>query len=131
MEITIDLSSVNTLIPIRNERMQNLLFEIGAFPSAAINAAVDISGVAAMTVGESSTSQINFTLDMHGVSRSYNADVLITKTGEGVVASTLKPIIVTAEAHDLVTGVEALREVAGLPRISLAVPVSFTVVFSQ
>ena len=130
LELSIELASVNTLIPIRNERMQNLLFEIGVFPSAAVSAAVDLSDVGSMAVGESANKQINFTLDMHGVARSYSADVLLTRTETGVVASTRKPIIVTAEAHNLVTGVEALREVAGLPSISRAVPVSFTVVFN-
>ena len=70
-------------------------------------------------------------MDVHGDSNSYTAEVMVTRTESGVVASTLKPIIVTADAHGLVTGVEALREVAGLPSISRAVPVSFTVVFDQ
>jgi len=43
----------------------------------------------------------------------------------------VKPIIVMADTHGLVSGVEALREVAGLPSISRAVPVSFNVVFEQ
>ena len=49
----------------------------------------------------------------------------------GVVASTSKPIIVTAASHGLVDGVEALREIAGLPSISRSVPVTFNVVFEE
>ena len=62
---------------------------------------------------------------------SYNADVLVTRIANGAVASTVKPILVIADTHGMVSGVEALREVAGLPSISRAVPVTFTVVFDQ
>jgi len=129
--ITIELASVNTLIPIRNERMQAMLFEIELFPEASISAAIDLDAMAAMDAGASETIQLNFSLSMRETSRSYTAEVMVTRLEGGLVASTLKPVIVTAEEFDLLTGVEALREVAGLPSISRAVPVSFTVVFDQ
>jgi hypothetical protein len=75
--------------------------------------------------------QLNFSLSMRDISRSYTADVMITRLDEALVATTLKPIVVTADDFGLQTGVEALREVAGLPSISRAVPVSFTVLFDQ
>jgi hypothetical protein len=129
--ITIELASVNTLIPIRNERMQAMLFETELFPEASISAAIDLDAMAAMDAGASETIQLNFSLSMRETSRSYTAEVMVTRLEGGLVASTLKPVIVTAEEFDLLTGVEALREVAGLPSISRAVPVSFTVVFDQ
>lgn len=129
--ITIELASVNTLIPIRNERMQAMLFETELFSEASISAAIDLDAMAAMDSGASETIQLNFSLSMRETSRSYTAEVMVTRLEGGLVASTLKPVIVTAEEFDLLTGVEALREVAGLPSISRAVPVSFTVVFDQ
>lgn len=129
--ITIELASVNTLIPIRNERMQAMLFETELFSEASISAAIDLDAMAAMDAGASETIQLNFSLSMRETSRSYTAEVMVTRLEGGLVASTLKPVIVTAEEFDLLTGVEALREVAGLPSISRAVPVSFTVVFDQ
>jgi len=75
--------------------------------------------------------QLNFSLSMRDISRSYTADVMITRLDEALVATTLKPIVVTAVDFGLQAGVEALREVAGLPSISRAVPVSFTVLFDQ
>jgi hypothetical protein len=41
----------------------------------------------------------------------------------------MKPIIVNAGSLNLVEGVEALRESAGLPSISKAVPVTFVLQF--
>ena len=74
---------------------------------------------------------IDFTLELRDQSQTYNATVLVSRQEAGLMATTLKPIVVNAESFDLVAGVEALREVAGLPSISRAVPVSFTVVFED
>ena len=131
VQITIELASVNTLIDIRNERMQNMLFETNLFPQATISGEIDLDAVAAMDAGVSQAISVDFDLAIHGESSSYTADVLVTRTETGVLASTVKPIIVMADTHGLVSGVEALREVAGLPSISRAVPVSFNVVFEQ
>ena len=131
VQITIELASVNTLIDIRNERMQNMLFETNLFPQATISGEIDLDAVAAMDAGVSQAISVDFDLAIHGELSSYTADVLVTRTESGVLASTVKPIIVMADTHGLVSGVEALREVAGLPSISRAVPVSFNVVFEQ
>ena len=131
VQITIELASVNTLIDIRNERMQNMLFETNLFPQATISGEIDLDAVAEMDAGVSQAISVDFDLAIHGESSSYTADVLVTRTESGVLASTVKPIIVMADTHRLVSGVEALREVAGLPSISRAVPVSFNVVFEQ
>ena len=131
VQITIELASVNTLIDIRNERMQNMLFETNLFPQATISGEIDLDAVAAMDAGVSQAISVDFDLAIHGELSSYTADVLVTRTESGVLASTVKPIIVMADTHGLVSGVEALREVAGLPSISRAVPVSFNVAFEQ
>ena len=131
VEIMVELASVNTLIDIRNERMQSMLFETNLFPRAMITGDVDLASFTEMSPGASITAQLEFELDIHGVSNSYNAELIVTRLANGVVASTSKPIIVTAASHGLVDGVEALREIAGLPSISRSVPVTFNVVFDE
>ena len=131
VEITIELASVNTMIAIRNERMQEMLFETNLFPDATISGSINLDALTGMDAGTSVARQIDFELSLHGQSVALVADVQITRTGEGVIVSTLKPIVVMADSFALVAGVEKLREVAGLPGISRAVPVSFTVVFEQ
>ena len=131
VEIVIELASVNTLIPIRNERMQAMLFETNLFPRATASAQLDLDSLGAMSAGASESMTLNFVLSLRGQSQSYSADVMVTRGEDAIIASTLKPILVSAESFDLATGVEALREVAGLPSISRAVPVSFTVVFDN
>ena len=131
VEISIELASVNTMIPIRNERMQEMLFETNLFPDATISGSINLDALTGMDAGSSVARQIDFELSLHGQSVALAADVQITRTGEGVIVSTLKPIIVMADSFSLVAGVEKLREVAGLPGISRAVPVSFTEVFVE
>lgn len=131
VEIMVELASVNTLIDIRNERMQSMLFETNLFPRAMITGDVDLASFVEMSPGASITAQVEFDLDIHGVSNSYNTELIVTRLANGVVASTSKPIIVTAASHGLVDGVEALREIAGLPSISRSVPVTFNVVFDE
>jgi hypothetical protein len=118
------------MVPIRNERMQAMLFETDIFPEAAISSKIDMAQVAAMVPGDSKAMAIDFELSIRGIAKGYVADVQVTRTGSGLVATTRKPILVTADSHNLVTGVDALREVAGLPSISRAVPVTFSVVFN-
>ncbi|MBQ86747.1 MAG: hypothetical protein CMQ16_10125 [Gammaproteobacteria bacterium] len=131
VSIEIALASVNTLVPIRNERMQSMLFETDLFPRGTITSQINSDRIANMAIGSSEEMGLDFTLKLRDLSRTYNATVLVSRQEAGLMATTLKPIIVSAESFDLVSGVEALREVAGLPSISRAVPVSFTVVFED
>lgn len=131
VEVVVELASVNTNIAIRNERMQEMLFETSLFPDAEINASINLTELADMDAGSSVAEQIDFELSLHGQDADLVADVQITRTDKGLVVSTLKPVIVLSDSFALTAGVEKLREVAGLPSISRAVPVSFTVVFEQ
>lgn len=130
-EIEIELISVNTLIPIRNERMQAMLFETNLFPTANISAQVDIEKYAGMAIGASDSLALDFDLSLRGQSQRYTAEVMIARLEDGLMVATSKPVVVSADSFDLATGVEALREVAGLPIISKAVPVSFQLKFTN
>ena len=127
--LSIDLASVNTAIPIRNERMQTLLFETELFPRATITGQVAMNEINSMVVGQSKNLNLDFNVNLHGESAQVSAQLTVIKLTDGVHVSTLAPIIVQANAFSLATGVERLREVAGLTRISEAVPVSISAVF--
>ena len=51
-ELIVDLSSVETGIDIRNDRMREHLFQIDKFPSATYSATVEMANLNAMAVGE-------------------------------------------------------------------------------
>jgi hypothetical protein len=57
-------------------------------------------------------------------------ELLVTRIAQDrVLVTPMKPIIVNAGTLNLAEGVEALREIAGLPSISKAVPVTFVLQF--
>ena len=127
--ISIDLTSVETGIAIRNERMQTMLFETGLYPQATVRAAINTDALSGIAVGEDMTLDTQLTLALHGAETAISAPLRVTRQTDGVRVTTLSPLIVTAESVGLVAGVESLREIAGLPSISRAVPVTFSVKF--
>lgn len=130
VQVGIDLDSVETLIPIRNERMREMLFRTVEFPAANITSDVDPGMLAIVTDGGLVTTDIEVVLSLHGQQATLSVPVLVSG-GEGSVLRVIsaRPVIVNAGEFALVAGVEALREVAGLSSISTAVPVTFNLVF--
>ena len=83
-----------------------------------------------MAVSTSETFTTGLLLTLGETSLPVTADLLVTRVAaDRVLVATTKPIIVNAGALSLTEGVEALREVAGLPSISQAVPVTFLLQF--
>ena len=132
LSVDIDLGSVETNVPVRNERMKSMFFEIASFPAATVSATLDPNVLKKMKVGETYSNAIDFNLSLHGVSEKMAADVRVVKlTKNRILAVSVNPIIVNADQYNLLAGVEKLREVAKLPSISAAVPVTFSLVFKQ
>ena len=130
VSLTINLASVETNIPIRNERMQNMLFEVGKFAEADISGDVDLARVLKLQVGETYTDSITLNLSLHGVAKDVTSGVQITKlANEKILVTSLEPVLLNAEDYKLAKGLEQLREVASLPRISTVVPVTYSLVF--
>ncbi|MCK7597423.1 YceI family protein [Microbulbifer sp. CAU 1566] len=131
-ELSIDLASVETNIPIRNERMQKLLFETAQFAKATISASVDAAKLKGLQLGQSMSVSADVTVDVHGQQKTEKADLQVTGlAGNQVQVTTNAPIIVNAGNYKLLEGIEKLREVAGLDSISPIVPVTVKLVFKQ
>lgn len=133
LTLNIDLSSVETNIGIRNERMQKMLFDVANFSNATLTA--DLSGLMqnfkAEKAGVWNVTQ-PATLSLHGKTKTLDVSLLITYDGTGsLTASVTKPIILQAADFALEDGVMALQKIAGLPGITKAVPVNANLVFTQ
>lgn len=132
VKISIALDSVDTLIPIRDERMRKMLFETGLFPNAEVIGRVDVESVKDLAPGESQVRDVEFTLSLHGHQQAIKTQVqVVALSGGRLQVSTLKPLAINASDFDLIKGVNKLREVAKLPSISTAVPVFVRLVFKQ
>ncbi|MDD8058132.1 MULTISPECIES: YceI family protein [Shewanella] len=130
--LSIDLNSVDTGIKIRDDRMQTVLFEVAQFPQLKVNAVINPQLLMGMKVGDTLTTKIDATVELHGKKQQKSVEVLVAKLSDDkLVVSSFAPLLVQADEFNLVTGIEKLREIAGLPSISLAVPVSFVLTLAQ
>lgn len=130
--ISIDLDSVNTAIPIRDERMRTMLFETDEYPSATLVATVDMAAINGLSVGGSQAMTVEAQLAVHGATISLTAEMQVARlSASRILVASQKPLIVNAPQVNLAEGVERLREVAGLPTISPAVPVTFVLAFDE
>ena len=130
IHLVIDLSSVETRVGIRNERMKTMLFEVAQFPAAVFDGSIDMSKVMALKTGEALDMPVKGKLKLHGMTQDTSAMLRMVKLrGNRIQVATKMPIILDADAYGLAAGIEKLREAANLPVISAAVPVTFNLVF--
>ena len=128
--VSVPLDQVETKIDIRNERMRTMFFETGTYPTATITTAVNPADFADLETGDRRQTEIEGTLDLHGAQAPLYVDAFVTRIAPNTIEiSSAEPVIVYVADHNLEAGLEALREVAGLPSITSAVPVTFTFVF--
>ncbi|GAB3014321.1 YceI family protein [Bowmanella dokdonensis] len=129
LKVSIDIMSLETGIPIRNERMQEHLFKL--FPKANLSAQLP-DKVLELDVGETTRLEVKAKLDMATKTQTLPIDVQITRlANEQLVATTTKPILINAIQFGLTDGIKKLQEIAGLSSIDQTIPVTFSVVFSD
>ncbi len=130
--LVIDLASVETQIPLRNDRLREMLFEVARFPVAQFDAEVDMDKVNRLEVGGMVDVDVTGKLTMHGQTQAAVAPLRVVRLkGDKLSVTTRSPILVAASKFELSGGVEKLREVMGLPNIIGTVPVSFSLEFQK
>lgn len=130
--LTIDLASAETGVPIRNERLQTMLFEIAQFPAAQFDAQIDAKQLAALEPGASFDVELAGKLTLHGKTQDTKALLRVVRLrDQRIVVSTRAPILVSAAPFDLSAGIEKLREIMALPNIIGTVPVTFALTFQK
>jgi len=128
--VSIALASVDTGIEIRDDRMREMLFDTANYSSATMTAQVNMTMLDELSSGESKTMAVEGELALHGQSTPMTFEVVVARMSDGnLLVMSEKPVVVNAPLFNLADGVEALREIAGLPSISAAVPVSFVLSF--
>ncbi len=129
-KLVIDLTSVDTGIDIRDQRMQSMLFDVVSFPDARIETRLDLSALETLTAP--TTLVIEAELSLAGQTTPVQGRVLVVPVDRSRVSiTTVAPIIVRAPSLGLESGIEALREIAGLPSIGYSVPVTFSLIFTR
>ena len=131
-KLTIDLGSVDTTNELRDQRMRDMLFETAEYPKATITLSVDPEQLDSLQVGEQMLLETDAELSIHGTTSKVPVAMTIARLQMNrLLAISAKPIVINAGQVGLEAGLEKLREVAGLPSISTAVPVTFILSFNK
>ncbi|MGE8188677.1 YceI family protein [Pseudomonas sp. NPDC086278] len=130
-ELEVEMDSVNSGIPLRDERMRKELFEIQTYPEALITAQIDLRPINDLAPGAQLELRLPLTVNLHGKTHEYNAELLATRLDDRrFQVVTLEPLVINAEDFALAPGLETLRKLAGLSAISLSVPVGAVLIFT-
>ena len=128
----IDVSSLETMIPIRNERMLEMLFKETLFPIIEFSSSLDLDPFNDLAVNEEINYQLAGDLNIVGLSENLTISVSVRKLDDDKFhVSNNGLFFLDPGRFGLIAGIEALRKIAGLPSITQTVPVDFTLVFSQ
>lgn len=126
--LQIDLASVDTHNLVRDDRMKQFLFDVNQFSTAKLVAKIDTDLIDAIAEGANELLTVNANLELHGVATKLTLDVIVTRlVGAKLSVVSAQPIIINAGDFGLIPGINKLMELAALPSISEAVPVSFYV----
>ncbi len=131
--LQVNLASVDTAIPIRDQRMKELLFEVEKNPYATISGVLNPLTQTALTeaAGAAATVDLAAELRLGELVTPLNVQVLVGSSDAGLRVSTAAPFVLSVNQLGLSAGVEALRDIAGLQSISPAVPVTFHLFFKR
>jgi len=124
VSVSVDLSSVETGVGIRNERLQKMLFEVASFPTATIDAALTDKQIVALEAGDAQTESVGVSISLHGKTVNKAANLSVSASGGEIRVMTTQPIVITAQEFGLEAGVAALQQIAGLNAISRSIPVT-------
>ena len=131
-QVVINLSSLETLIPIRNERMGNLLFETKVYPVASFKLKLDLQTFLLTEVGKSSDVTLRGVLELKGKQFTMPVKISVTRlSDQSFLVKSSEPLLLNADSLGLSDGIESLRVIAGLRSISQSVPVTFSLIFRQ
>lgn len=130
-QLVIELSSVDTGIEIRDQRMKDILFEVAKYPKATFSTKVE-NAVLALKSGESRLVTLEGTLSVRGQSLMVSNIATVERLSDNRLSvSSQTPIVINAKDIGLVAGIEKLREVAGLPSISYSVVITYDLKFIE
>ncbi len=131
VSVAIDLSSVETFADIRNTRMVKFVFD-AAHPKAILKTKIDMAKLSAMKPGDTATVSVTGTLNLNGKSVPIETDMFIARlAADKMMVTTDEMIMLSMQAAGIDAGISKLMELAKLPSIARASPVTLRFVFTK
>ena len=128
--LKISLDSVETHIPVRNDRMKQFLFETDLFKEALVELTIDPDKIQSLVPGSRINMPVKAKLSLHGSTQDIGTRLRVVKMqNNGLEVSTIEPIILSIGLFDLQSGLDKLKEIAKLGSITPSVPVALNLVF--
>ena len=130
--LSVDLSSVDTGIEIRDERLRELFFNIAKFPTATVTLDIKKSDIYPMKPGQIKTLALDAEITIQGIEQTMPVQLQVVELekNQRLIFSS-QPVIVDLKNFNLLKGVNALREIANLKSINTAVPITFSLLFTK
>ena len=130
-QLRIEMDSVNSAVPVRDERMRDVLFDFKHFPEAQVTTHIDLQPINDLANGAQLELHLPVTVSLRGKQHTYEAQLLATRLDERrFQVVTLEPLMLQAEDFGLQPELETLRKLAGLSAISFSVPVGAVLIFT-
>jgi len=129
--VNIDVTSVQTNIDIRNERMVAFVFD-AAKPTATLTTKIDMAALEKLEPGATISVDVEGTLTLSGISVGIETSMFVARLSDKrVMVSTDDMIVVGTEDLGVTAGIDKLMELAKLPSITRVSPVSLRFVFTK
>ena len=129
-ELAISLSSAETGIAIRNERLNKHVFDVGNFPLAMLTIQLPAGFIKQLTIGVPRLFETAATLALHNRSRPLSVKLSATQlVGGNILVTTVQPVVVDAADFALTDGLATLQGLARLASIATTVPVTAHLLF--
>lgn len=130
LKATVPLAQINTGIPIRDERLNQLFFKTDAYPNAEVIAKVP----AEVLTSDQYISRLSIPLSitLMGATKEITTSVNVIKTNDILSVSTSQPMIINALDFAIPEeNLKKLAETVGNISISTSVPVSISIILSK
>jgi outer membrane protein OmpA-like peptidoglycan-associated protein len=129
--VRVRLESVDTGIDLRNVRMRFLFFETYKFPEAVVRTQIAAGDLAHLREMRRLPLTLAFEIDLHGVVKRLEADLVVTLISEELVSiATATPLVIRASDFALEEGILKLQDAAKVT-ITPAASVSFDFIFQR
>ena len=129
VNIDIDLSSVETNIDIRNERMIEHVFKRAG--AANLAAAIDLDALEGLAVGASDVIDVEGVLNLLGQVVEIEAEIFVMRVAKDrALVTTNDMIFLGTEEAGIDGGIDKLMALAKLPGITRTAPVTLRLVFT-
>ncbi len=131
IEISINLNSIDTKIPIRDTRIQDLFFKVVKFPQALIKAKIDMKEIKSISYYKKM--EIPATLEFYGKTKKIKLNILVTKVYKNrLIVTSTQPVIINADDYGVPTeNLVKLAKTVGGMNISNKAAVNFVLNFKK